>query len=484
MSRRRRADNGQSELGLVEFRLIDAVRPAPENNVVYQPVSGEDPGIFDLARSIKEIGIQEPIVVSTDGFIISGHRRHMAAKIAELVHVPVRVHPVSRSADPDGFLKMLVSMNSQRVKTTADVLHETIIKTDPTVAFASIVAGRERKAKEQRKDNTLSEVDPVDSGRRCELTEAKQPFIDAVLRVLAEQREYWPLSDRQIHYRLLGEGAPLIHASKPESRYQNDKKSYRALTDVCARGRVAGIIPWNAIEDSTRPSDLFSAFRNPTAFFQHEFNNFLDGYWRNLLQSQPHHIEIVAEKLTVQTILESVAREHTMPLTISRGMASLPPKRAIYGRYRNSGKGRLILLIVSDLDPAGDAIAADLVKCFRRDFGVQRIDAYKVALTIEQVEEFDLTPSMEAKESSPTYQEFIERYGIIDAYELEAMEPADLADSLTDAIEQVIDCDAFNAELRKEKTDSAEIVAVKRQAMEFFRSLRISGVDLEEENDN
>jgi hypothetical protein len=86
MSRRRRADNGQSELGLVEFRPIDAVRSAPENDVVYQPVSGEDPGIFDLARSIKEIGIQEPIVVSTDGFIISGHRRHMAAKIANLAH--------------------------------------------------------------------------------------------------------------------------------------------------------------------------------------------------------------------------------------------------------------------------------------------------------------------------------------------------------------------------------------------------------------
>jgi NNP family nitrate/nitrite transporter-like MFS transporter len=53
----------------------------------------------------------------------------------------------------------------------------------------------------------------------------------------------------------------------------------------------------------------------------------------------------------------------------------------------------LVLLIVSDLDPAGDAIAEDLVKSFRRDFRIYNIEAYKVALTINQVEEFDLQPS-------------------------------------------------------------------------------------------
>ena len=74
-----------------------------------------------------------------------------------------------------------------------------------------------------------------------------------------------------------------------------------------------------------------------------------------------------------------------MPLTISRGMSSLPPKKAIHDRYRRSKKEKLILLVVSDLDPAGDAIAEDLVKSFRRDFWIRDIEAYEVALTIEQV---------------------------------------------------------------------------------------------------
>jgi hypothetical protein len=468
----------------IVVRPINSIRPAPENDVVYNAISRDDPGIRELARSIKARGVQEPLTISSDGFIISGHRRRIAAQMAGLTRVPVRIHTISRATNHDEFLKLLVEMNSQRVKTTADVLHETIIKTDPGVAFASIVAGRERKERERRNGNNLSEINPVSDGRRSELSSAKQPFLDAILRVLSEQRNYWPLSDRQIHYRLLGALAPLIHASKPQSRYRNDKASYRALVDVCARGRVAGLIPWKAIEDSTRPTDLFSAFRNPAAFFQHEFNNFLDGYWRNLLQSQPDHIEIIAEKLTVQNILESVAQAHTMPLTISRGMSSLPPKHDIYKRYRNSGKERLILLVVTDLDPAGMAISEDLIKCFRRDFGVTKIDAFKVALSIEQVREFNLAPSMEAKVKSPSYREYVRRYETTNAYELEAMEPAGLASTLTDAIEQVIDIDAFNSELEKEKADSAEIVALKGQAMEFFKSLQHPGVKLEDEDDD
>src|SRR5262249_48314891 len=139
-------------------------------------------------------------------------------------------------------------------------------------------------------------------------------------------------------------------------------------TDLLTRGRITELIPWEAIDDETRPTDLHAAFWNPGEFFRQEFDRFLKGYWRNRQQSQPHHIEIIAEKLTVRTILQKVAQQYTIPLTVTRGMSSLPPKKEIYERYVDSGKEHLILLVVSDLDPAGDAIAEDLIKSFRRDF--------------------------------------------------------------------------------------------------------------------
>ncbi len=131
----------------------------------------------------------------------------------------------------------------------------------------------------------------------------------------------------------------------------------------------------------------------------------MTGYWRQRMQSQPNHIEIVAEKLTLQTFLGRIAREHTIPFSIIRGMSSLAPKKKLVDRYRASEKDTLILLVVSDLDPAGDAIAEDLVKSFRRDFGIRKIDAYKAGLTFEQTEDFNLEPSGVANQKKPNLRE-------------------------------------------------------------------------------
>jgi hypothetical protein len=476
MATRRRtvSVNGQreGELDLVLVRFLDSISPAPENDNVYQAIAWDDPEIIELARSIKARGVQEPLLISRDGFIISGHRRRIAAYLAGLKQVPVRIHPVSRAENRGEFPRLLVEMNSQRIKSTEVLLHESLIKIDPRAAHQKIV--NDRKEKDQnRRLKDLTSIDPDQDGRRCEISPAKQSFLDAVLRVLEARRDFWPLSDRQIHYRLLGSDAPLTHASKPNSQYLNDKLSYRKLTDLLTRGRIAGLIPCDAIDDQTRPIDLHAAFWSTAEFLRQQLEDFLKGYWRNRQQSQPNYIEIVAEKLTVRSILQQVAQEYTIPLTISRGMSSLPPKKAIRDRYLVSRKRNLILLIVSDLDPAGDAIAEDLVKSFRRDFGIPNIEAYKVALTIEKVSEFDLKPSMEAKETSPTYQAFVDRYDITDAYELEAMEPADLAETLRSVIEDVLDLALYNQELAAEETDSAQIIAVQEQAKTFFKSLKL-----------
>ena len=424
-------------------------------------------------RSVREHGIQEPLLVSCDGVIMSGHRRYMAAQFLGLAELPVRMHHVSYQGSRAEFLRLLVECNNQRIKGADVLLAEAVIKVDPVAAHQKLVNEREAKEGARAAGCTLESITTHGNKRRCEFSPAKKPLLDAILRIVEEQREFWPLSVRQIHYRLLGENAPLIHASKPDSRYRNDRESYRAAVDVSARARIQGLLPWQAIADETRPVDSNHGFHDLGHFFRQETENFLRGYWRDLLQSQPHHIEIIAEKLTVRSILARVAREHTMPMTISRGMCSLPAKRKIYDRYMLSQKEKLILLCVSDLDPAGDTIAADHPESFEQDFGVD-VEAYKVALTIDQVEKYELIPSMEAKTSSPTYSTFIERYGIANAYELEAMAPANLAHELTLAIDEVIDIDLFNQEVAAEQADAAKVVAVQEQCAAFFKSLKNS----------
>jgi ParB/RepB/Spo0J family partition protein len=127
-------------------RDINQIKPAPENEAVYRAISWDDPAIHELAKDIKEHGLIEPILISKDGFIISGHRRRIAAALAGLTRVPVKVHPISHAEDPQGFIKLLVAMNSQRIKSTSDLLHETLVKIDPKDAHQQIVNQRIEKA--------------------------------------------------------------------------------------------------------------------------------------------------------------------------------------------------------------------------------------------------------------------------------------------------------------------------------------------------
>jgi hypothetical protein len=93
---------------------------------------------------------------------------------------------------------------------------------------------------------------------------------------------------------------------------------------------------------------------------------------------------------------------------------------------------------------------------------------------MDQVREFDLTPSMDAKKGSPTYCAYVEKYGTDNAWELEALAPADLVDVLTNAIDEVIDISLFNQEVRAEESDAAKLVAIQEQCAAFFKSLRIT----------
>jgi hypothetical protein len=99
-------------------------------------------------------------------------------------------------------------------------------------------------------------------------------FLTKVKEIITENEPYWPLTDRRIHYLLLN-APPLKHDKKPDSKYQNDKNSYKALTHLLIRARLADEIPMHAIEDSTRPIQLAGGFQSLEQFVGQEVSNFL-----------------------------------------------------------------------------------------------------------------------------------------------------------------------------------------------------------------
>jgi hypothetical protein len=432
---------------------INGVRPSPENDRLYRPVDPNDPEIVKLAESIRRNGLLEPIIVDADGWIISGHRRFAAAKLAGMNMIPVRRLKVRRSDDLDAFIRLLREHNRQRDKSRAEKLREELV--DINAEDSHLALNNYRRA------NAAVGITPMritGAKVRCRISAAKMPLLKAVQRLLADTPG--PQSVRRLHYGLFND-APLKHAGKPGSTYQNDLASYKALVELVARARVAGIIPMHKIIDETRPTFCWPTHPDVRSYQRSELDNLMRRYWRDLMQSQPHHIEIIGEKNTVLPILKPVASEYTIPLTIGRGFCSLSPRNEIAERYRASGKDKLILLLVSDHDPDGLEIGESFARSMRDDFDIDNVHAVRVALTWEQIQERNIPPNLIAKPKSANRRKYVQKYGE-QVYELEAIAASDLQQILRAAIEGVIDREAYGAEIAAEREDAKHLEAVRR----------------------
>jgi hypothetical protein len=451
-------------LGEIELVRLSEIKPSPENDNIYKPVDPADSDLQALAASIGKYGVREALVITRDAYILSGHRRYAAARLAGLSEVPCRRESILHS-DPE-FVPLLREYNRQRAKSIDEVLREEIISANLEDAYDNLLQYRRRAAQIAVETGTIE-----GHKHRAEISEAKRPFLDAIKSVIERLRTYWPLSDRLIHYQLLN-APPLIHASKLWSTYRNDLKSYKALTELLTRARIAGLIPFTAIHDPTRPVTTWDVFRSPAAFIRRELDNFLKRYWRDLQAPQPCHVEILGEKNTIASIIRPVAEDYCIPFTLGRGYSSLPPRHDMAVRFRKTGKDRLVLLVVSDFDPEGQDIAHSFARSMRDDFGIESIDFIKVALTAGQVDELRLPPGPKAKSGSSRRKRFVEAHGE-HVFELEAVAPERLQTILRQTIESVLDMALFGAEQAKEREDAAYLDGVRQQVRHLLANLRL-----------
>lgn len=452
-------DNGQAT-GTIERVPPGTLRPSALNSELYHQFDPSNEDDAALVRSIVAEGVKEPLHVDSDGVILSGHRRHAAATYAGLPRVPVlRHHDEHLATMPEGEqLRLLASYNRQRQKDAGELAAEEIVLAQPADVFAAMRERLEEKRLEHLADAPAS-MAIVGTMERKEITDAKKPMLDAILAVVEQRRKYWPLSVRQIHYALLND-PPLIHAGKARL-YANDKASYKGLCDLCTRARLAGSLPWASLTDETRPVELWDTHPTVAGYVESQMYYFLGLYRRDLMQSQPYHVEIVCEKNTVAEIVRRVAGDYTIPVTSGRGYCSVEPRRQMAERYLRSGKGGLVLLLVSDADPDGEEIAQSMARSLRDDFNITKTNAIRAALTPMQAAELGLPPSMDAKKTSANYRKFFEKYRTKNAYELEALPPEKLAEIVRDTIEGLIDRDAYDMELGKWQEDAFELEKLK-----------------------
>lgn len=434
------------------------IRPAALNDKLYDPIDESDPSFLALVESIREHGILEPLVVSNDGYILSGHRRHAAASQLHLDRIPVRIRrDVGYIGNQDKFLQLLASYNRQRTKTASEQFREELVlmsdqplvrirnfrRGATAIATDGIVRLRQRKARSEIRD--------------------KLELRSAIIQVVEAERKNWPLSDRAIHYRLLNIPG-LVRNDKTRIPYENTAKSYDDVTNMLTRLRLDGSVPFDAIADETRPVVVWDTHRSVGDFVRRELDGLFKGYWRGLLQSQPSWIELLVEKNTVANQVKSVAARYRVPMTSGRGYSSLPPRKDMVDRFRDSGRDCLVVIVVSDLDPEGEDIPGSFGISLRDDFGIaeHQLRIVKAALTAEHVRTMGLHEGQMSKDTSSRYQKYVEAHGER-AWELESLTADQLRAIVEAAIRGVLDIDAFEAEVERERNEKIELENRRQQ---------------------
>jgi hypothetical protein len=444
--------NGHSIQPCLYEVSISAIDPAPENDTLYDPIRLDDPAFLELRRQIKSQGMIDPIVVSRDGYIISGHGRYKVAELLGWSKVKVRVLPdVSYEGDPDQFMQLLVSANTLRVKTTQEAVREGVVGMGD-YAWQRICDYREGAA---RVDG-VQVVELVGAKKRSAITQ-KLSLRKAIEDTVYTNESDWPLSDRKVFHLLLNVQG-LLRNDVRGTPFANNDGSYNDVTDMLTRMRLDGSIPLDAIGDETRPVIQWDTHRSIGTFVQRSLKNLFSGYRRDLLQSQPNWIELLVEKNTVASSLRHIASKYTVPMTSGRGYSSLPPREAMVDRFRASGREKLIVIVVSDHGPEGEDIPNSFGVSLRDDSGLapDQLVVVKAALTREQATRLGLHEGQFAKEDLSRFPRFAERYGNR-CWELEAVPTDTLREIVENAIRSVLDLEAFDTELEKEASEQDEL---------------------------
>jgi ParB-like nuclease domain len=471
-------------------KRVSSLKPSPENERLYRPAD-QDPDILALAESIKRYGLQEPLIVTADNYIVSGHRRHAALQHIGRGWVECRVLPVRRDSMPaDEYLALLREHNRQRVKTAAEHVRETLLDIDPDEAHENLRRLRDRSV-HAPEYNGIVPLEIEGTKRRYGISEDKAEHVKYVKKIVFEERkDYWPLTVRGVHYPLLNykfvRGYCWPHRGKPgfgtkqTLAYKNDDGSYDATSDLLTRLRLRGEIPWEALTDGTRPFREYRAFRDVRQFVRQKADRLFRGYWRDLLQSQPNRIEVVCEKNTIYHMVERVTDKYQVPPSSGRGFNSIDPWHEMAERFLRSGKQRLIVIVLTDHDPEGQMIPQVGGRTLRDDFELDNVTIIQAGVTRDQIMRYNLATMNFAKETSSNYDWYVERnrdwfvengYEVGTVWELEALDPADMLRDLDGVIRAVLDIDLFNAEVAREREDAVYLEALGRRAPEILRGL-------------
>lgn len=241
---------------------------------------------------------------------------------------------------------------------------------------------------------------------------------------------------------------------------QNKEKSYKKLSSVVSDARLGGLMDWNAIEDRIRRPQIPTDFKDLAELVEAAVASYRLDRWAG----QENYVECWVEKDAISGVLAPLARKYHITLVVNRGYSSQSAMYESAQRFIHNGEEEMrdaTLLYLGDHDSSGEDMVRDI-----RDrlamFNVQDLKVEKIALTMDQIDQYDPPPNP-VKVSDPRAAQYMAAHGDT-SWEVDALPPTVLQQIVEDSIVNLLDVEMMDKIIRQEERDKLylqQVVAEK-----------------------
>ena len=269
--------------------------------------------------------------------------------------------------------------------------------------------------------------------------------VNIILREYAVQN--YRLSLRQLYYQLVARGF-----------IENSVKSYKRIGNLISDARLAGLVDWGMIEDRGRETNFLNHWNNPAEIVRDASHWFRIYKW----EGQRNYCEVMVEKDALSGILLPVCQELDIRFTANKGYSSSSAMYETGKRLARISRSAFIeeihIFYFGDHDPSGIDMTRDIAErlCLFSRGLIDRVNVHRLALNWNQVEQWQ-PPENPAKETDSRYQSYADEFGE-SSWELDAVEPSELANLVRENVEALIDQDVWDEVVAREDEMRAELV--------------------------
>jgi hypothetical protein len=290
-------------------------------------------------------------------------------------------------------------------------------------------------------------------------------MIDVINGILENyEAQGFDLSLRQLYYQLVS-----------KNLVPNTEQSYHKIGKLVSNARLAGMIDWDMIKDRGREMLKNPHWDNTRDFIESVAPQYRFSLWRD----QDCYVEVMVEKQALEGVLEPVCKGLDVPFTANKGYSSQSTMYEASKRFlaaAEEGK-ECHVIYLGDHDPSGIDMSRDVEERLdlfvKTSLGrmdeigpneVSAVTMHRVALNMAQVRVLN-PPENPAKLTDSRSKPYIARFGP-SSWELDAIEPRQLAQIVTDAVEGIMDVEKFKKNVKEMEKGRA---ALLKFAKKFFK---------------